>query len=188
MGIKGVKSGNIAKLKALSEQKLYKMSRQEKIDLLASTSKSITANVRKLKKKEYAEYVPFLQQRYRNEYPLPREIKKSTASRMTDRQLDQELRELSYTARLKTSSITGYKQYAKEFEEETGKKLTDITSEAWENIRKKIEENEYSSEAIVISYDIDSKDFVNIDEVEESLEKSKNKANNDLKDTDPFNI
>ena len=52
MGIKGVKSGNMAKLRGLTEQQLIKMSREEMENLLYSTSKNVTASVRKLLKSE----------------------------------------------------------------------------------------------------------------------------------------
>ena len=54
-GLKGVKSGAMAKLKGLTEQDLYKMNKQDLIDLLVSTSKTVTANVRRLKESKYSE-------------------------------------------------------------------------------------------------------------------------------------
>ncbi len=127
-GIKGVKSGNMAKLKGLTEQQLFKMKKDELIDLLVSTSKTVTANVRRLKGSKYENLSPFLAQRKQNKYPLPREIKRKTAQRMDIEQLKQELRDLAYTARLKTSSVSGAGRYVKEFEKKTGKSIEELIS------------------------------------------------------------
>ena len=139
-GIKGVKSGAMSKLKGLTEQDLFKMKKEDLIDLLVSTSKTVTANVRRLKASEYSEISPFLLQRDNNKYPLPREIKRKVAQKMGVEQLKQELRDLAYTARLETSTVSGVKRYVKKFKEKTGKDLTELSSEDWERIRQKIEE------------------------------------------------
>ena len=94
-GIKGVKSGAMSKLKGLTEQDLFKMKKQDMIDLLVSTSKTVTANVRRLKESKYSELSPFLLQRGNNKYPLPREIKRKVAQKMGVEQFKQELRDLS---------------------------------------------------------------------------------------------
>ena len=59
MGVKGVKSGNMAKLRNLTEKDLWTMSRKEMEELLYSTSKNITASVRKLMKSEYKDISAF---------------------------------------------------------------------------------------------------------------------------------
>lgn len=128
MGIKGVKSGNMAKLRGLTEQQLDKMSRTEMENLLYSTSKNITASVRKLKKSDYGVVSQFLGVREKNKYPMPREIKLKTAKRMGIEQLKQELRDLSYTANLQTYNISGTKEMLKDFESKTGKSLIDLIS------------------------------------------------------------
>ena len=90
-GIKGVKSGAMGRLKGLTEQDLFKMKKQDMIDLLVSTSKTVTANVRRLKESKYSELSPFLLQRDNNKYPLPREIKRKVAQKMGVEQLKQVL-------------------------------------------------------------------------------------------------
>ena len=74
MGVKGVKSGNMAKLRNLTEKDLWTMSRKEMEELLYSTSKNITASVRKLMKSEYKDISAFVSQREKNKYAMPREI------------------------------------------------------------------------------------------------------------------
>lgn len=184
-GLKGVKSGAMSKLKALTEQDLFKMNKQDLIDLLVSTSKTVTANVRRLKNSEYKEISPFLIQRESNKYPLPREIKRKVAQKMEVEQLKQELRDLAYTARLDTSTISGARKYAKKFKEKTGKSITELSSEDWENIRKKMEES-YSSTSAIKAYDAESGDFPNIDEIEAEEEKAKQEAEKDLSNKELF--
>lgn len=128
MGIKGVKSGNMAKLRGLTEQQLIKMSREEMENLLYSTSKNITASVRKLLKSEYAGISQFLGAREKNKYPMPREIKLKTAKRMPLEQLQQELRDLSYISNLQTYNISGTQKMAKQFAIKTGRDIKDLIS------------------------------------------------------------
>ena len=186
-GIKGVKSGNMAKLKGLTEQQLFKMKKDELIDLLVSTSKTVTANVRRLKGSKYENLSPFLAQRNQNKYPLPREIKRKTASRMGVEQLKQELRDLAYTARLKTSSVSGARKYVKEFEKKTGKDITELSSEDWVAIRQKIEEG-YDSTSVIKAYDVETGEFEDLSELEKSSEAAKQEADNDISNADMFNI
>ena len=178
-GLKGVKSGAMAKLKGLTERDLYKMNKQDLIDLLVSTSKTVTANVRRLKNSEYSELSPFLITRGKNKYPLPREIKRKVAQKMGVEQLKQELRDLAYTARLDTSTVSGARKYVKKFKEKTGKDLTELSSEDWQNIRLKMEDG-YGSTSAIKSYDVESKTFPDIDEIEVSEEKAKQEADKDL--------
>lgn len=190
-GIKGVKSGNMAKLRGLTEQQLFKMSRNEMIDLLTSTSKSMTANVRKLMKSEYAGSSMFLQKRTENKYPLPREIKRKTAMRMKDEQLKQELRDLAYTARLETSGIAGTKRFAKKFEQKTGLNIAqlfkDLTPDDWVKIRTEyIEEKGYSSTSAIIAYSEDRTQ--DLEEIEQSEEEAKQNASDELSNADMFNL
>ncbi len=178
-GLKGVKSGAMSKLKGLTEQDLYKMNKQDLIDLLVSTSKTVTANVRRLKESKYSELSPFLLQRGKNKYPLPREIKRKVAQKMGVEQLKQELRDLAYTARLDTSTVSGARKYVKKFKEKTGKDLTELSSEDWQRIREKMEEG-YGSTSAIKSYDIESGEFPDIDEIEASEEQAKQEADKDL--------
>lgn len=186
-GIKGVKSGAMATLKGLTEQQLFKMNRQQLTDLLVSTSKTVTANVRRLKGSKYENLSPFLAQRNQNKYPLPREIKRSVANKMGIEQLKQELRDLAYTARLKTSTVTGARKYVKEFEKKTGKDITELSSKDWEAIRQKIEEG-YDSTSVIKAYDVETGDFENLSELEKSSEAAKQEADKDISNADMFNI
>lgn len=184
-GIKSVKSGAMSKLKGLTEQDLFKMKKQDMIDLLVSTSKTVTANVRRLKESKYSDLSPFLLQRENNKYPLPREIKRKTASRMSVEQLKQELRDLAYTARLETSTVSGVRKYVKKFKEKTGKNLTELSSEDWERIRQKIEEG-YDSSSAIKAYDEETGEFPELDEIEVSEEEAKQQADKDLSNKELF--
>lgn len=184
-GIKGVKSGAMSKLKGLTEQDLFKMKKEDLIDLLVSTSKTVTANVRRLKASEYNDISPFLLQRDNNKYPLPREIKRKVAQKMGVEQLKQELRDLAYTARLETSTVSGVKRYVKKFKEKTGKDLTELSSEDWERIRQKIEEG-YGSSSAIKAYDEETGEFPDLDEIEASEEEAKQQADNDLSNKELF--
>ena len=234
MGIKGVKSGNMAKLRGLTEKDLFTMSRQEMEQLLYSTSKNITASVRKLKTSKYGAVSQFLGEREKNKYPMPREIKLKTAKRMPLEQLKQELRDLSYTANLKTYNVSGTQKMMKQFKIKTGRDLTDlidvektkdvlidkliedhyktsgieytkeqiiakygndnlieqskkIISDRWEKIREDIEV--YGSESVLKTYDITKEDIAeNIDDVEMSIEREKQKASKDLSNADMYNL
>ena len=184
-GIKGVKSGAMGRLKGLTEQDLFKMKKQDMIDLLVSTSKTVTANVRRLKESKYSELSPFLLQRGNNKYPLPREIKRKVAQKMGVEQLKQELRDLAYTARLETSTVSGVRKYVKKFKEKTGKDLTELSSEDWERIRQKIEEG-YGSTSALKAYDEETGEFPDLDEIEASEEEAKQQADNDLSNKELF--
>lgn len=190
MGVKGVKSGNMEKLRNLTEKDLWTMSRKEMEELLYSTSKNITASVRKLMKSEYKNISAFVSQREKNKYAMPREIKLKTAQRMGIEQLKQELRDLAYTANLKTYNVSGTKKYAKEFEQLTGKNLKDLTPTDWENIRQKIEEG-YDSTSVIQTYDVDkgqnAPDDV-ISEYESRKAQAEQDASDDVERSDPFNL
>ena len=190
MGVKGVKSGNMAKLRNLTEKDLWTMSRKEMEELLYSTSKNITASVRKLMKSEYKDISAFVSQREKNKYAMPREIKLKTAQRMDIEQLKQELRDLSYTANLRTYNVSGTKKYAKEFEQLTGKNLKDLTPTDWENIRQKIEEG-YDSTSVIQTYDVNkgqnAPDDV-ISDYENRKEQAEQDASDDVERSDPFNL
>lgn len=190
MGVKGVKSGNMAKLRNLTEKDLWTMSRKEMEELLYSTSKNITASVRKLMKSEYKDISPFVSQREKNKYAMPREIKLKTAQRMDIEQLKQELRDLSYTANLRTYNVSGTRKYAKEFEQLTGKNLKDLTPTDWENIRQKIEEG-YDSTSVIQTYDVEkgqnAPDDV-ISDYENRKEQAEQDASDDVERSDPFNL
>lgn len=189
-GIKGVKSGNMEKLRGLTEKDLWTMSRKEMENLLYSTSKNITASVRKLMKSDYKDVSAFLNRRNENKYALPREIKLKTAQRMPLEQLKQELRDLSYTANLGTYNVSGTKRYVKKFAKETGKDITELTKEDWENIRKKIEEG-YDSTSVIVTYDVDNgknaPDDV-ISEYENRKAQAEKNASSDVEKADPFNL
>lgn len=189
MGIKGVKSGNMAKLRGLTEKDLFTMSREEMEQLLYSTSKNITASVRKLMKSEYAEASQFINRRGENKYPMPREIKLKTAKRMPLEQLKQELRDLSYTANLKTYNVSGAKKYVKKFKEETGKDITELSSNDWEKIRQKIEHG-YDSASVIKAYDVDAGEVDDdaLDYLENKQEQAKHKASKDLSNADMYNL
>ncbi len=189
MGIRGVKTGNMEKLRGLTEQDLYKMSRSEMESLLASTSKNVAASVRRLEKSSYKDVSPFLSKRDENRYPMPREIKKSTAARMGTEQLKQELRDLSYIANLKTANVSGVRKYVSKFKKETGKDLNELSSADWEKIRKKMEEG-YDSTSVIKAYDVESEDFDDeaLDLLETASEKAKQEASNDISNRDMFNI
>ena len=189
MGIKGVKSGNMAKLRGLTEKDLFTMSREEMESLLYSTSKTITASVRKLMKSEYAEASAFINRRGENKYPMPREIKLKTAKRMSTEQLKQELRDLSYTANLKTYNVSGAKKYVKQFKKETGKDITELSSTDWEKIRQSIEQG-HDSTSVIKAYDIDAGEVDEdaLDELEQRSEEAKQEASNDVSNADMFNL
>ena len=190
MGVKGVKSGNMAKLRSLTEKDLWTMTREEMESLLYSTSKNITASVRKLMKSEYKDISAFVSQREKNKYVMPREIKLKVAQKMGIEQLKQELRDLSYVANLRTYNVSGTKKYAKEFEQMTGKNLKDLTPTDWEKIRQKIEEG-YDSTSVIQAYDVNNgqnaPDDV-ISEYENRKAQAEQDASDDIEKADPFNL
>lgn len=189
MGIKGVKSGNMAKLRGLTEKDLFTMSREEMESLLYSTSKTITASVRKLMKSEYKNVSQFVSRRNDNKYAMPREIKLKTAKRMELEQLKQELRDLSYTANLGTYNVSGTKKYVKKFKQETGKDISELTSTDWEKIRQSIEQG-HDSTSVIKAYDVDAGEVDEdaLDELEQRTEEAKREASEDVSNSDMFNL
>ena len=195
-GIKGVKSGNMAKLRGLTEKDLWTMSRKEMEELLYSTSKNITASVRKLMKSEdYGQISMFLKKREKNKYPMPREIKLKTAKRMSDEQLKQELRDLSYTANLKTYNLSGTKKMLSEFKKKTGKDFKELTKnltdDDWEKINDRIEETGKGGSASVIkAFDMVQKeiDDIKLNKLEDARLRAEQNASADVEKTDPFNL
>lgn len=195
-GIKGVKSGNMEKLRNLTEKDLWTMSRKEMEELLYSTSKNITASVRKLLRSEdYGQISMFLKKREKNKYPMPREIKLKTARRMDIEQLKQELRDLSYTANLKTYNISGTKKMLSDFNKKTGKDfkelIKNLTEDDWEKINDRIEETGKDGSASVIkAFDMVSReiDDIKLNKLEDARLKAEQNASADVEKTDPYNL
>ena len=104
---------------------------------------------------------------------------------MSVEQLKQELRDLAYTARLETSTVSGVRKYVKKFKEKTGKDLTELSSEDWERIRQKIEEG-YGSTSALKAYDEETGEFPDLDEIEASEEEAKQQADKDLSNKELF--
>lgn len=186
MGIKGVKSGAISELRNLTEQKLSKMSKEDLASLVASTSKTITAQIRGVKK-EYGLQSPFLRQREDNDMPLPKEIKLKSAMKKELSELKNIARDLAYISRLKTASKSGMNVFKKDFYLKTGKNLKDLSSDDWANIRDKINEG-YSSTSAITSYDIENGIFDAIDEIEQAQEKAKLEVDDDLESESPYDL
>ena len=188
---RGVKTGYMDVLRGLTEQQLEKMSKADLVNLLTSTSKTITANIRRLKESKIAAASPLLAIRKESGQALPREIKRKTAIKMDVDRLKQEIRDLAYISRLKTASVSGTKKWVKKFEAKTGVKIGDLTSSDWEKIRKRIEEGDYSSESIIASYDVTGDSFEYLDELEEMFESKRiaeQTAKQGLSDADLFDV
>lgn len=177
---KGVKTNYMNKLRSMTEIDIQKLSKNELVDMLASVSKNITASVRRLRKNEELWKVSqFAQSRDGKKDKLPREIKKSVASKMTKTKLQNELRKLAYVSKAKTYNISGVKKMVKKFKEQTGKDITELSSEDWEKIRKLIEEG-YDSESAIAAYDSDLEDDELKNAIEELEAEKSRKANEAL--------
>lgn len=150
---KGVKTNYMNQLRKMTEIDIQKLSKDELVDMLASVSKNITASVRRLRKNEDLWKVSqFAASRSGDKDAMPREIKKSVAVKMTKTKLQNELRKLAYVSRAKTYNVSGVKKMVKKFKEDTGRDITELSSEDWEEIRKLIEEG-YDSESTIAAYD-----------------------------------
>lgn len=187
-GIKGVKTGNIERLRKLSEQQLIHMSNEEMAKLIASTSKQIAMSVNKVLKR-YGDMSQFITHRIANGYGMPKETKYQTAIKRGRQWLEQELRDLSYTARLKTATLGGMRSYLKNFEKTTGVDPKILKSSDWETIRKKIEEG-YDSTSAIIAYDIETGDIDESKLVKKEMasEQAKQQASQDISNADMFNV
>ena len=186
MGIKSVKSGAMAELRNLTEQKLSKMSKEDLASLVASTSKTITGQIRGVKK-EYGLQSPFLRQREDSNVELPKEIKLKSAMKKELSELKNIARDLAYISRLQTASKSGMKVFRKDFKIKTGKDVKDLTAEDWANIRDKINEG-YSSTSAITSYDIENGIFEAIDDIEQAQEKAKLEVDDDLESESPYDL
>lgn len=152
---KGVKTNYMNQLRKMTEIDIQKLSKDELVNMLASVSKNITASVRRLRKNEDLWKVSqFAASRSGDKDAMPREIKKSVAVKMTKTKLQNELRKLAYVSRAKTYNVSGVKKMVKKFKEDTGRDITELSSEDWEEIRKLIEEG-YDSESAIAAYDSD---------------------------------
>lgn len=177
---KGVKTNYMNKLRSMTEIDIQKLSKNELVDMLASVSKNITASVRRLRKNEALWKVSqFAASRSGDKDKLPREIKKSVAQKMTKTKLQNELRKLAYVSRAKTYNVSGVKKMVKSFKESTGKDITELSSDDWENIRKIIEEG-YDSESTITAYDSDLEDEELRNAIEELEGEKARKANEAL--------
>ena len=177
---KGVKTNYMNKLRSMTEIDIQKLSKNELVDMLASVSKNITASVRRLRKNEALWKVSqFAASRSGDKDKLPREIKKSVAQKMTKTKLQNELRKLAYVSRAKTYNVSGVKKMVKSFKESTGKDITELSSDDWENIRKLIEEG-YDSESAIAAYDSDLEDEELRNAIEEVEAEKARKANEAL--------
>ena len=231
-GVKGMKTGNISRLRTISEQELIHMSKEDMAHLIASTSKQVVQSIRNVKKK-YGDLSAFIRKRQQNNYAMPKETKFKTAMRKDEKTLQQEIRDLAYIARLKTTSLSSMKTTIKAFKQETGKDLIDLTStdrekerlinqlikedleqgiettreqiieqygdealtesatatvsERWEKIRKAIEEG-YDSTSVIKAYDVESNVIKNLDQIEKSQQKAKQKASQDISSADMFSV
>lgn len=165
---RGVKNNYMNKLRSMTEMDIQKLTKDQLVDMLASVSKNITASVRRLRKNEELWNISqFASSRSGKNDKLPREIKRGVAEKMTKTQLQKELRNLGYISRAKTYNVSGVKKMIKHFKETTGRDITELSSEDWENIRKKIEEG-YDSESAISAYDSDYDE----DELNDAIEKA----------------
>lgn len=156
MAKKSVK-GYASRMKSLTTSDLYDMDKKELERFLAYESKLITKRLEKLIDSGLGDYSPLLIRRMENKRPLPRTIGLKEAKRMTIKELREEIVELSYIAKSKTSSIQGTKKYLKSFKETTGMEATSLSSADWSEIRKKLEESpEYDSNDVISSYQVQS--------------------------------
>ena len=187
-GIKGVKTGNIERLRNLTEQQLIHMSNEEMSKLVASTSKQIAQSAAKVLKR-YGDKSQFIEQRALNGYGLPKETKYNTALKRGREWLSQELRDLAYTARLKTATLGGMRDYLRQFKKATGVDALKLSKEDWETIRKKIEEG-YDSTSVITAYDTTTGDIDESSLVKKEMasEQAKQEASKDISNADMFNV
>lgn len=141
-------------LRGLTTPKLNRMTREEKINLLVKGTDALRKNMENLQKytKQTGEKSQFLERRKESGKPLPKGVTKNQASKMTDTQLNKALTQASYDAKAKTATKSGTKAFNKKFKEKTGKDYGSITSQDWENIRKKMESSPYNSEEVIEAY------------------------------------
>lgn len=175
------KKGAVDIIKEFNSFDIDNLSRDEKIKLIASSSKTLYDRYKRLK--ESGLNSPYLNKMKK---PPTRYLKKSL-NKMNNTKLNNLLSDLSLKARNKTSSIKGAKQFMKEFKEKTGVEYSSIDSATWDKIRRKIEDSPYSSEEIIQAYsEYDDEDDVEsylstLDAVDTEIEDI-----NDIEDLDEY--
>lgn len=174
------KTTSIDIVKNLNAFDIKKLSREQKINLIASASKTLYDRYKRLKSSGLDS--PYL----RKMVDRPKRYLKNTLKRMNTTNLEKTLTNLTLKARNKTASIKGTKQFLKEFEAKTGADYSSIDSATWAEIRKKIESDYHSSEEIIKAYaEADTLD-------EEEIDKKLNEAdmldavNTDIEDIEPL--
>ncbi len=140
------KISSVDKISKFNTFDIEKLTRQEKIDLIASSSKTLYDRYKRLK-------ASGLESPYLNRMvDVPKRYLKKTLNKMSNTELKNKLQTLSLRARNKTSSIKGVKQFYKKFKQTTGVEYNTIDSKTWEKIRQKIESDYHSSDEIIAAY------------------------------------
>lgn len=144
------KISSIDKLSKMNTFDIEKLTRQEKIDLIASSSKTLYDRFKRLKDSGLKS--PYMLKRTEN----PKRYLKKSLNKMSNTELKNKLQTLALKARNTTSSIKGTKKFYKRFKEVTGADYESISSETWEKIRQKIESDYHSSSEIIAAYSVNS--------------------------------
>ena len=121
------------------------LTRQEKIDLISSATKTLYDRYKRLEKSSIAS--PYLDKGNK-----PTRLLKKNLEKMTNTELDKHLYKTLLLSKNKTSSITGAKEFNTKFKEKTGVDYGSISKSRWGKIRERIEESYYSSEEIINIY------------------------------------
>lgn len=140
------KISSIDKLSKMNTFDIDKLTRQEKIDLIASSSKTLYDRYKRLK-------ASGLNSPYLNKMTeIPKRYLKKSLNKMSNTELKNKLQTLALKTHNKTSSIKGTRQFYKKFKEKTGADYESIDSKTWEKIRQKIEADYHSSSEIIAAY------------------------------------
>lgn len=174
------KTTSIDIVKNLNAFDIKKLTREEKIKLIASSSKTLYDRYKRLKSSGLES--PYL----RKMVDRPKRYLTRSLKKMTDTNLEKKLTDLSLKARNKTSSIKGTKQFLKEFKAKTGADYSSIDSATWAEIRKKIESDYHSSEEIIKAYS--EADTIDEDEIDKRLNEADmlDAVNTDIEDIEPL--
>lgn len=140
------KISSVDKLSKMNTFDIEKLTRQEKIDLIASSSKTLYDRYKRLK-------ASGLNSPYLNKMTeKPKRFLKSSLRKMSNTELKNKLQTLALKTHNTTSSIRGTRQFYKKFKEKTGVDYNTIDSKTWEKIRQKIEADYHSSSEIIAAY------------------------------------
>lgn len=140
------KKGAVDIIKEFNSFDIDNLSRDEKIKLIASSSKTLYDRYKRLK--ESGLDSPYLNKMKKP----PTRYLKGSLNKMNNTKLNDILGNLVLKSRNKTSSIKGTKEFYKKFKKTTGVEYTTISKETWEKIRKRIEEAPGDSDEIIQAY------------------------------------